>query len=175
MSTAGKVLAVLVLLTSLIWMVLASGVAQLNANGNRRLNELTVQIEKLQDNLKQAQSDVVSLRDQTSSLQEQSDRDLVVLRSRQSDIEKSRSQIQDALAGPISARDGSRNDQGFPGPALLHRNEEYQAEEKALADLKSDVQTLMADTGQLADRLTTLRKEFQNTYHANIESLGKTR
>ena len=35
MSTAGKVLVVLVTLTTLVWMILAAGVAQLNRNGNK--------------------------------------------------------------------------------------------------------------------------------------------
>ena len=34
MSTAGKVLIVMVMLTSLVWMILSAGVAQLNSNGN---------------------------------------------------------------------------------------------------------------------------------------------
>jgi hypothetical protein len=37
MSTAGKVLIVLVMLTSLGWIILSAGVSQLNANGNKRL------------------------------------------------------------------------------------------------------------------------------------------
>ncbi len=174
MSTAGKVLIVLVLLTSLIWMVLASGIAQLNANGNRRLNQLTMEIEKLQEQVEKAQTDLVSLRDETALVQEKADRDLVVLRSRQSDLEKARSQIRDALERVqfqlATVQDTIKGAQD----ALVHRNEEYQAEEKALADLKTDVQTLMADTSQLLDRLTALRKQFQNTYHASVETQGKT-
>ncbi len=174
MSTAGKVLIVLVLVASLVWMVLASGIAQLNANGNRRLNQLTTEIEKLKDQIEKAQTDVASLRDQSSSVQEQADRDRVVLRARQSDIEKSRSQIKDALERVQFQVATVQDTIKSAEDALLHRNEEYQSEEKALADLKSDVQTLMADTGQLLERLTTLRKQFENTYHASVETLGKT-
>jgi predicted nucleic acid-binding Zn-ribbon protein len=174
MSTAGKVLVVLVMITSLVWIVLASGLAQLNANGNRRLNQLTTEIEKLKDQVEKAQNDVASLRDQAASVQEQADRDRIVLRARQSDIEKSRSQIKDALERVqyqvATVQDTIKSSE----EALLHRNEEYQSEEKALADLKSEVQTLMADTGQLLERLTSLRKQFQDKYHANVEMLGKT-
>ena len=35
MSTAGKVLVVLILLASLVWMMLTAGVDQLNRNGNQ--------------------------------------------------------------------------------------------------------------------------------------------
>ena len=40
MSTAGKVLVVLIMLASLVWMVLMAGVAQLNRTGNKTLQEL---------------------------------------------------------------------------------------------------------------------------------------
>ena len=48
MSTAGKVLAVLVMLMSLVWMILSAGVDQLNTNCNKKLHDLVVQIEKLE-------------------------------------------------------------------------------------------------------------------------------
>ncbi len=63
MSTAGKVLVVLVMLTSLVWMVLSAGVSQLNTNGNTRLHDLTEQIAKLQADFTQTQDEIASLRD----------------------------------------------------------------------------------------------------------------
>ena len=59
MSTAGKVLAVVVMLMSLIWMILSAGVSQLNTNGNKRLHELAGQIAKLQEDLEHTQDEVV--------------------------------------------------------------------------------------------------------------------
>ena len=99
MSTAGKVLVVLVMLTSLVWMVLSAGVSQLNTNGNKKLHDLAEQIEKLQDRF-QADSRRRSLRsrDQTSSVQENLDHEITVLRARQSDLEKARSQIRESLS-----------------------------------------------------------------------------
>ena len=86
------------MLTSLVWMVLSAGVAQLNTNGNKRLHDLTEEVEKLQDDVKQTQDDIVSLHDQTSSVQESIDREFTVLRARQSDVEKARSQIRESLS-----------------------------------------------------------------------------
>ncbi len=37
MSTTGKVLSVLILLSSLLWMILTAGVAQMNRNGNEAI------------------------------------------------------------------------------------------------------------------------------------------
>ncbi len=176
MSTAGKVLAVLVLLTSLVWMALAAGVAQLNTNGNQRLHDLVVQIEKLQDDLQETQNELTSVKDQTSTTQERTDRELAALRARQSDIEKARSQIRESLSRAQYQLAIVQETIKGAQDALQHRNEEYQTEEKALADLKSDVGHLVADTNSLRERLTTLRTQFHGTYHTNVEMLGnKTR
>ena len=71
MSTAGKVLAVLVMLMSLVWMILSAGVSQLNTNGNKKLHDLAEQVEKLQDDVEKAQDDIVALKSSASSIQEQ--------------------------------------------------------------------------------------------------------
>ena len=41
MSTAGKVLIVLVMLMTIVWVVLSAGVSRLNTNANTRVHELT--------------------------------------------------------------------------------------------------------------------------------------
>jgi chromosome segregation ATPase len=173
MSTPGKVLVVLFLLTSLVWVVLAAGVAQLNTNGNTKLHELTVQVEKLAADVEQTQRDVVSLNDQISQTQEQMDRQLVLLRLTQSDLEKEHSQNRETLLRNQYALATVEETIKSAQAALGHRNTELQEQTKALAQAKSDVQTLMAESSQLMDRLTALRKDFQTTYHANIEMLGK--
>jgi chromosome segregation ATPase len=173
MSTAGKVLIVLFLLTSLIWIVLASDVSKYNTNGNTKLHELTVQVEKLESELDQTQHDIATLLDQTAQTQEEVDREFTLLRARQTDVEKARSQIQETLSRAqyelATLQETVRNAQS----TLEHRNVEQQEETKALARARSDVQTLIADSGQLMDRLTTLRKDFQTTYQASVEMLGK--
>ena len=93
MSTAGKVLAVLVMLMSLVWMVLTAGVDQLNTNANKKLNDLVVQIEKLEGEVEQARGDLLAVKSSASTIQETLDHESTVLRARQSDLEKDRSQI----------------------------------------------------------------------------------
>ncbi len=93
MSTAGKVLVVLVMLTTLVWMILAGGVAQLNRNGNEALAKLAAELEKVEGDLETARHDILDLRDQTNSTQEKIDRDIAVLRSRQADLEDAGTQI----------------------------------------------------------------------------------
>ena len=75
MSTAGKVLIVLVMLMTFVWIVLAAGVSRLNTNANTRLHELTEQVEELQGEVKETQDEIASLLTQTSQAQEQIDRE----------------------------------------------------------------------------------------------------
>ena len=98
MSTAGKVLVVLILLASLAWMALMAGVDQLNRNGNKALNELTAKIETLVEDVKSAQSDIVKIKDDTTVVQEQMDRQISVVRSRQNDVERVNSNIREILS-----------------------------------------------------------------------------
>ena len=51
MSTAGKVLVVLIMLASLVWMVLMAGVTQLNRNGNQALKNLNDKFVQLTDDV----------------------------------------------------------------------------------------------------------------------------
>jgi len=98
MSTAGKVLVVLILLFSLVWILLMSGVDQLNRNGNKAVNDLTEKVEKLVDDVKEAQAEIVKIKDQTTVAQEQMDRDIHVVRSRQNDVERVNSNIREILS-----------------------------------------------------------------------------
>ena len=174
MSTAGKVLIVLVLLTSLVWLVLASGVAQLNTNGNTRLHELTEQIEKLQTDFKQSQDEIVAVRDQTSSIQENVDRQITVLRARQSDLEKARSKIIEYMTRVQYQLATLKDTIEKAKTTLQHRIEEQASEQQALVQAKSEVEDLKSKNGELLSQLSTLRQNFETVYRSNIESLGKT-
>jgi chromosome segregation ATPase len=173
MSTAGKVLIVLFLLASLIWIALAAGVAQVNTNYNTRLHELNVQVDKLAADLDQTRRDVASLNDQISQTQEEMDRQRALLRITQSDLERERSEIQETLLRSqyqlASVEETIKSSQA----ALDHRNTELQEGNAALAQAKTDVQALIAECSQLTNRLTSLRNDFQKTYHENVEILGK--
>jgi len=173
MSTAGKVLSVLVMLVLVVWVVLAAGVARLNTNGNKALHDLIEEVDKLRAEVDQTQVDVAGLRDQTSTIQEKVHRDLTVLRDRQVGLQKSHSQIVESLAR-YTYQLGTVEESVKSAEALLqHRIGERDAEQKAVADTRSEVRTLMADSSQLMNRLDTLRKTFQKTYQANVENLGR--
>jgi chromosome segregation ATPase len=175
MSTAGKVLVVLIMLTAIGCLVLAGGVAQLNYNANQKLEQLTAELEKTQTAIEATKLDIASYRDQTTVAQETIDRDIAALRSQQTDLERTRSQISDTLSrlqydlstvnGTIAAGKDS----------LQNRITEFDADQKALADLRRDVQSLRSNNTQLMGRLQSLRDQFQKTQRDNLDMIGKRR
>jgi hypothetical protein len=173
MSTAGKVLVVFVMMLTLVWMLLAGGVAQLNRNGNQAIQKTNDDLEKVQAGLETAKHDVLDLRTQTTQVQEKIDRDLAVLLSRQNDLEESKSEILDTLASLqyqlATVEDTIKNGRA----TVASRNAEHQEEEKAMEGLRAEVQELIADNGQLMNRLQTLREQFSKTHQNNVEMLNK--
>src|SRR5271157_2238412 len=98
MSTAGKVLVVLFLLASLVWVLLTAGVDQLNRNGNQALIVLTEKVAKLQDDVKKTQDDIVHVKDQTHVYQQTMDRELAVINARQNDVQRVASLVAEKLS-----------------------------------------------------------------------------
>jgi peptidoglycan hydrolase CwlO-like protein len=175
MSTAGKVLVVLVMLASIVCLILAGGVAQVNYNANQRLQKLSEELAKAQGDIEATRREIAETRDQTTEAQEKIDRDIATLRSQQADIERTRTQIVDTLArlqydlSTVNATiEGART-------SLTNRNAEFEAEQKATDDLRRDVQSLKATNAQLMARLGSLRDQFQKTYRSNVEMLGRGR
>lgn len=174
MSTAGKVLSVLVMLMSLVWMILSAGVDQLNTNFNKKLHDLGVQIEKLEGDVDQARDDLAHLKSSAASIQENLDHELAVLEARESDLEKDRSQIKESLSHWQLQLETANGTIERAKAALQHRSEEQTSSQELLAKTKSDVKELMSRCNELMSELAGLRKEFNSTYQANVESLGKT-
>jgi peptidoglycan hydrolase CwlO-like protein len=173
MSTAGKVLVVLVMLASIACLILAGGVAQLNANANKRLLDLSNELAKAREDIEAARREAMATRDETTETQERIDRQVATLRARQNDLERSRSQIVENLTrlqydlGTVNATiDGANTSKTSHGA-------EFEADDRALAELRGRVQALKDNNAQLMDRLKSLRQQFQDTYHKNVEMLGK--
>ena len=132
-----------------------------------------MQVEKLQGDVKETQEQIASLLTQTQQAQEKTDRERTVLRSKQSDLERARSQVANDLASVKyeleiveGTAKGAQNE-------LDNRTTEHEDETKSLEKQRADVQELMAQCGKQRDELASLRKEFLATYHSNIEMRGK--
>ena len=175
MSTAGKVLVVLVMLAAIGCLMLAGGIAQLNANANKRLQELSTQLAKAQEEIGDARREAMTLRDEASENQERTDREIAALRARQTDLERTRTQITNDLArlqydlGTVNATiEGART-------SIQNRTAEFEADDKELGELRGRVASLKEHNSQLMGRLKSLRQQFQETYHKNLDIKGKAR
>jgi chromosome segregation ATPase len=173
MSTAGKILTVLVMLTLLGWIILAAGVGQYNTNGNTKLHELSQQVGKLEVDLQQTQDEILSQRLLTDTIQEDMDRNATLLRARQVELENASSQISDTLSSVRYQVATLQETIKGAETALQHRNTEHKALTGELTKMRTDVKDLIAECTRLRDRLASLRKDFQNTYHSNIEMVSK--
>src|SRR5262249_8508750 len=150
----------LVMVAALAWLVLTSGVAQLNRNGNQVLDNLAKELEKAETELQETRQQTMALRDETASTQERIDGDLAVLRSRVADLGRTRSEIKDILTSVQYQLATVEETIKGARASLEHRTKERQDEERALLDLRNEVQDLATQNGQLMARLQTLRDRF---------------
>lgn len=175
MSTAGKVLVVIIMLVSIACLMLASAVVQINYAGNRMLDQIAKDLAKTQEDLEATRLETIQVRDKTILVQEKIDRDVTTLRSQQADLVRTRSQIVDMLERLKYDLDTENRKIELARAALQTRNAEFDADEKALDDLRRKVQELKASTGQQTERLQSLRSQFQKNYRSSREMLAKYR
>jgi chromosome segregation ATPase len=177
MSTAGKVLTFLVVLVAIVWVVLTAGVAELNRNGTRAVDDLRKKVAKLEVDVREAGQQLEAVKSETHLEQARMDNDLTVRQVAQSEWEKRRSltkeslsrvQLQLADAEAVLKTGGAHKDQ---------REAEKEAETKALADSRAEVEALKAEREKLVGRLTELRDKFRTTLQENkslVERLRKS-
>jgi chromosome segregation ATPase len=175
MSTAGKVLVVLVMLTSIGCLTLAGGIAQLHYNANQKLDQLATEVEKTRAAIESTKLDIANYRDQTTLTQEKIDRDVTALESQQTDLERTRTQISDTLSRLQYDLNTVNGTIAGAKDSLQNRINEFDADTKALADLRKDVQSLRSSNSELMGRLQSLRGRFQDAHRKNLEMLGKPR
>jgi chromosome segregation ATPase len=173
MSTAGKVLIVLLMLLTIVWVVLSAGVSRINTNANTKVDALVKEIEKLQGEVKETEDEIASVLVQTSQAQEKTDRERTILRSKQTDVERARSQISDTLSAIKYELEIVEGTAKSAQTDLENRTAEHQEESKNLEKNQAENQELMALCGKLRDQLASLRNDFKAKYHANLEALGK--
>ena len=175
MSTAGKVLVVLIMLASLLWVVLTAGVTQLNRNGNQALMVLAQRAAKLEEDVQATRQEIAQVKDQTTVLQEKMDRDLAVISARQLDAQRMSSSIREILSRvQYELASVQQTVQNAEHDRTI-RSDEKVAEEKALAQAREAVENLKATDRQLTERLVSLRDQFSKAYESNKANIATTR
>ena len=165
MSTAGKVLSVLILLSSLVWMILTAGVTQVNRNGNETLDQLQADPTLTQQ--------VVTAKDAITVLQERTDMELAVLRARLNDAQRLSSNVSEVLSRvkyELEIVEKIRQDAEL---AKNERTTEKELEQKALEAARNEVKGLKVKDAELRTRLRQLRDQFAATYGRNTEEVRK--
>jgi chromosome segregation ATPase len=172
MSTAGKVLTVLVMLLAIVWVLLSASVTQLNRNWTKQVAENKTKIEDLTEKNLVLEHDVQAEKDKTFQEQAVTENDLAVLESRQSDLEKARAQELEAAARAKfqletteAALKGAKADQE-------QRVADLNSEREAKKTLEADVEKLMSENGKLLAQLAQLREKFKTALKTNRQKAG---
>jgi len=167
MSTAGKVLIVLVMLLLPVWILLVSAVAQLNKNGGQAVAAEQKKYASLETQFRESKELARKTRDEHSLLTTTAGEDVAVLRAKQSGLESIRSSVlEDQSRKQIAL--------GHMQAALKNAetDREHRIKEKAQmitdkSDMEKEVQQLMAVTTELTNQLEKLRNDFKSTYEQN--------
>ena len=167
MSTAGKVLVVLVLLVAPIWIVLFSAYAEYTKSGTQALAVQKALLVKETTAAKANERAVALAKDEIGLEQRAMDEQLAVLRSRQAGAERARTELAEVetrvklqVAGIEAA---AKN-------ATLTRDErkaEQAAVREALAATRARVEKLQEEHAELTAQLDKLREEFKQTVESN--------
>ncbi len=88
MSTAGKVLTVLILMVVPIWILLVAAVADLNTNGTQAVKRLQEQVARLETQVVANEKKILDLQDQIAFEQAAMDRDRTVIRTQLAEVER---------------------------------------------------------------------------------------
>jgi chromosome segregation ATPase len=169
MSTAGKVLIVLILLVLPIWIIMFSAVAELNKNGTQAVQALKERIVKLEEDIARNEHEIVALKDEIGLEQTAMGTQIAFLRSRQADAEKARSEMTEMqkrvkyqLAGLEAALKNAQTTREF-------RDAEKKTVTKQIADAEDEVKKLQEEHADLTAQLERLRSEFKETLESNRE------
>jgi hypothetical protein len=176
MSTAGKVLVVLIALASLVWTILTAGVTQLNRNANQALVVLAERAAKLAEDVQLTKEEAAQVRDQTVVLQEKMDRDLAVISARQNDAQRMSSSIREILSRVQYELASVQQTSQAADKDRTERANEKATEEKDLTKAREEVIALKATDQELTLRLTSLRDKFSELYKhnkTNVASFGR--
>ncbi len=178
MSTAGKVLTVLILLVMITWIVMLSAVTQLNVNWQQKIAAQDNQLDQATKDLKTASDGYINLTEKTRVEQDNKARDLreiatriAAAEARQSASSESLSRIKFQVAGYQAAvkraetNNATRKAEKDKATEDLAQKREVIAKAQALnaelrdqlAKLQGEFKQLLADNKTLADKAAQAR------------------
>jgi chromosome segregation ATPase len=175
MSTAGKVLVVLVVLAVIPAIWLYAKVYDLNSNWGQEIQRLGKQVDELDQQLDAKQAELDAKLAAISREKSQRDDDLTALRARISEVEvleaKSREDA-DRVRLQIALLEESAKD---AQATVTGREKEVADTQKAKDDAEALVKTLQGAVQSRMDELASLRQEFLRIVEENRQMLQQLR
>ena len=161
MSTAGKVLTVLILVVMIPWLIMLSAVTQLNVNYEEKIAAQQKTLDKATVDVAKANNDILTLTEQARAEQDTTDRELRVIlgriaaaERRQSstteDLTRLKAEVADFLAAVETAKTN-----------LATREAEKVKGEEDLARKKDEIAKAQAKNADLRGQLAQLQDEFK--------------
>jgi len=167
MSTAGKVLVVLVLLLLPVWIILVSTVATLNMEWTQALAKQTTQVATLEGDVAKNTQAIADLQAKISLEQVTSEAEQTVLRARVADVERAKAEAIEIQTGVKVQLAMLQNAVAKAQVARKDRDQEQQNETAGLAAARMTVDELKAANSELLNELTQLRDEFKSLLESN--------
>ncbi len=161
MSTAGKVLTVLILIVMIPWLIMMSAVTQLNVNYEEKIAAQQKTLDKLADDVAKATSGAQTLTEQARALQDTTDLELreilgriAAAERRQSSTVEDLTRIKAQVADITAAAETSKKN-------LAIREAEKAKGEEDLAKKKDEIAKAQAKNADLRGELAQLQDEFK--------------
>lgn len=177
MSTAGKVLSVLVILFAIVWIVLSAGVTELNRSAEATVEKKKAEVLKLDADVRGLAVTIQQEKDKTDTQQVATQNMLTAIQARQADREKERSQVLEIAQRFKLQAQGTETSLAAARKLNEERLAEKTAETQAKADEEQAVAKLMSDNDALMKHLAELRESFTTTLAENkalVDRLGKS-
>jgi chromosome segregation ATPase len=186
MSTAGKVLIGFIIFTALLWVVFASAVTNRNKDWEQKIQKLDEQIAGKKDErdlrtggligqIADLELKVRGLTHQFALLQAQGAKDLAVIRTELSDLEKMESFTKERLLRLQLEVANVQATEKSTGESLALRKKEKADTEQAIIAAQMNVEQLKASVGEQFAELEKLRTEFRETLADNQRRIEQAR
>ncbi|HEV3165121.1 MAG TPA: hypothetical protein VGZ22_13935 [Isosphaeraceae bacterium] len=174
MSTAGKVLSVIVILALFGWLCLMSMVARLNANWGQVVVAQDKKLESLQKEMVDTRDQLAKVKNDIAFAQEVRDKDIVTHRIAMAKKEKILSDTTETLERAKNQVKGQQASQATAEEIKKRRTDELAETHRLLAEARDDVRKLIAQNKELGDRLDELQKNFISARAENQKLLKRT-
>ena len=173
MSTAGKVLTVLILMVMVAWIIMSSAVTQLNVNWQQKIATQVKQYDDTTAKIVQLTADAVTVTELARAEQANKDRDLREVQGRTAAIEARRSaKIEDLSRIRIQLADYEEAVKKAEINLATRKAEKVKTKEK-LATTLNEVSKKQDENSQLRDQLAKLQNDFIRLLTNNAKSVNR--